>query len=161
MNKKINILRTILIILLLGRFSIIFNFSNQDGVKSGSLSREITEEVTKHVNSIQTLEKVEKERVLNKIEHYIRKLAHFSLYLVLGMITNSLMCTFNLKNNRRIYISLGIGIIYAVSDEFHQIFIPDRTASILDILIDSCGVAVGIFLVFFIVKIHERIFQKK
>ena len=43
MNKKINILRAILIILLLIMFGTIFNFSNQNGDKSGSLSREVTE----------------------------------------------------------------------------------------------------------------------
>lgn len=46
MNKKINILRAILIILLLIMFGTIFNFSNQNGDKSGSLSREVTEKVT-------------------------------------------------------------------------------------------------------------------
>ena len=157
MNGKINILRAILIVLLLMMFGTIFNFSNQNGEKSGSLSREVTEEVTKNINSIQKLEKSEKERVLGKIEHYIRKLAHFSLYLVVGILTMSLICTFDLKNVRRIFISLGIGAFYAMSDEFHQMFIPDRTASIFDVLIDSCGVLAGILVIFGVVKIFNMI----
>ena len=153
MNKKINILRVILIILLLMMFGTIFNFSNQNGEKSGSLSREVTEKVTKNINSIQQLEKSEKEKVLRKIEHCIRKLAHFSLYFIVGILTMSLMCTFDLKNVKRVFISLGIGAIYASTDEFHQLFIPDRTASIVDILIDSSGVFVGILCVWCVVKI--------
>lgn len=154
MNGKINILRAILIVLLLMMFGTIFNFSNQNGEKSGSLSREVTEEVTKNINSIQKLEKSEKERVLGKIEHYIRKLAHFSLYFIVGILTMSLMCTFDLKNVKRIFIGLGIGVFYAASDEFHQIFIPDRTASIFDIIIDSCGVFCGIIFAQLIIKIY-------
>ena len=160
MNGKINILRAILIILLLIMFGTIFNFSNQNGEKSGSLSREVTEEVTKNINSIQKLEKSEKEKVLGKIEHYIRKLAHFSLYLIVGILTMSLMCTFDLKNVKRIFISLAIGVFYAMSDEFHQAFIPDRTASIFDVFIDSCGVFCGIILVYFCLKLYFALHKK-
>ena len=152
MNEKINILRAILIALLLMMFVIIFNFSNQNGDKSGNLSREVTEEVTKNINSIQKLEKSEKEKALNEIEHYIRKLAHFSLYLIVGILTMSLMCTFDLKNVKKIFASLGIGVVYACSDEVHQLFILDRTASIIDVFIDSSGVCVGILIVYCIAK---------
>ena len=154
MNKKINILRAILIILLLMMFETIFNFSNQNGEKSGSISREITEKVTKNIKAIQKLEKSEKEKVLGKIEHYIRKLAHFSLYFMVGILIMSLMSTYDLKNIKRMFISWRIGIIYAASDEFHQIFIPDRTASIFDIIIDSCGVFCGIIFAQLIIKIY-------
>ena len=161
MNRKINILRAILIILLLIMFGIIFNFSNQNGDKSGSLSREVTEEVTKNINSIQKLEKSEKEKVLSKIEHYIRKLAHFSLYFTVGILTMSLMSTYDLKNIKRIGVSLGISACYAATDEFHQAFIPERTASVFDVLIDSCGALTGIVFTFLIVILVRKILKKK
>ena len=161
MSKKINILRAILIILLLILFGTIFNFSNQNGDKSGSLSREVTEEVTKNINWVQKLKKSEKEKVLNKIEHYIRKLAHFSLYFTVGILTMSLMSTYDLKNVKRIFISLGIGAIYAATDEFHQLFIPDRTASIVDVLIDSSGALTGIIVIFLFISLVRRILKKK
>ena len=100
---KINILRAILIALLIIQMWVIFGFSGQNGEESGSISRKITEAVTKNISSIQNLEKQEKEKVLNKIEHIIRKLAHFSLYAVIGFLLMSLMSTYNLKqkNNFR------------------------------------------------------------
>ena len=61
MKAKINILRAILIILLIAVFTTIFNFSGQDGEKSGSISREVTETVTKDIKSIQQLEKSKNE----------------------------------------------------------------------------------------------------
>ena len=160
MNRKINILRAILIILLLMMFGTIFNFSNQNGDKSGSLSREITETVTKNINSIQKLEQSEKEKVLNKIEHYIRKLAHFSLYFTVGVLTISLMSTYDLKNLKRIGISLGISALYAMTDEFHQLFIPNRSASIFDVLIDSSGALTGILITLLIISIVKKIIKK-
>ena len=58
-----NILRAILIALLITQMWIIFGFSGQNGDESGSISRKITEAVTKNISSIQNLEKEEKERV--------------------------------------------------------------------------------------------------
>lgn len=144
---KIKILRAILIILLLGIFYIIFGFSGQEGEKSGSISRQITEAVTKNIKQIQTLEETQKEITLKKIEHIIRKLAHFSLYTVVGILMMSLMSTYNIEQIKRYGVSLGVGMIYAISDEIHQSFIPDRTPAVGDVFIDTCGVIFGIILV--------------
>jgi VanZ family protein len=45
---------------------------------------------------------------------------------------------------RRILIALGVCMLYAASDEVHQIFIPGRGAQVKDVLIDSAGAFVGI-----------------
>lgn len=160
MGTKINILRGALFILLIITFIVIFNFSNQNGEKSGGLSREITEDMTKNVQSIQKLEENEKNKVLKKIEHIIRKTAHLLLYTLIGIITMSLMCTYNVKGSKRIETSLIVGVVYAVSDEIHQIFIPDRTASIIDVGIDSCGVLVGSLIVFLIFNVIKKFVEK-
>lgn len=140
MNIKVNILRAILIVLLILLFGIIFGFSNQNGEKSGSISRKITEAITKHVSWIQEMEENEKQDTLKKIEKVVRKLAHFSIYTALGMVTMSLMCTYDLKQKKRIFSSFGIGFLYAISDEIHQSFVPSRGPAVTDVLIDSCGV---------------------
>lgn len=52
------------------------------------------------------------------------------------------------------------GTLYAISDEFHQIFIPGRSCEVRDILIDSLGILTGIVLSmvlgYFIKRIHEK-----
>jgi len=60
----------------------------------------------------------------------------------------------SIKGNKKIKISyiiiaLSISIIYALSDEFHQIFIPFRNPSIQDILIDTIGIFLSTILVFY------------
>ena len=78
---KLNIIRTILIILLLGTFYIIFGFSSQNSAQSAGISRKITNIITANVKSIQEKDDKTKEEILYKIEHIIRKIAHFSMLL--------------------------------------------------------------------------------
>lgn len=44
------------------------------------------------------------------------------------------------KNKKFIVLAIIISIIYAISDEIHQIFVPGRAFAISDILIDSAGI---------------------
>jgi len=86
MNIRINILRIILVILLIGTFSIIFGFSSQDSKESSSLSRKVTEILTSKIDKINQKPEQEREQILYKIEHVIRKIAHFSIYTVVRNI---------------------------------------------------------------------------
>lgn len=157
MNIKINILRAVLIILLLANLWIIFGFSNQNGKESGSLSRKITEVITKNIKAIQNLEIYQKEKVLSKIEHIVRKIAHFSLYTSVGFLTMSLMSTYKLTYKQRIILSLCIGITYAITDEIHQMYVPNRGPSLGDVLIDTSGVIFGILIVILGIKIYKKV----
>ena len=154
---KINILRTILIIMLLGIFWIIFGFSNQNGEESGGLSKKITIIITKNIKSIQNMNEEAKESKIKHIEHFVRKLAHFSLYTIVGFLTMSLMSTYNLKMSKEVIISVIIGNIYAFFDEFHQSFIPGRAASLKDVGIDSLGVIFGVLIVVILAKIVKKL----
>ena len=52
-----------------------------------------------------------------------------------------------LKDNKNKTVnSTIIGILYAITDEIHQLFVPGRSGRILDIGIDSLGVITGIFI---------------
>ena len=54
---------------------------------------------------------------------------------------------------KRMLISVIIGFLYAVSDEIHQSFIPNRSARIIDVFLDTLGVTNGILIVTIIVFI--------
>ena len=158
-NVIINLLRTFLIICLLGTFFAIFGFSNQDSKESGSLSRTVTEAITKNVKSIQKLKKSEKEILLEKIEKVVRKIAHFSIYTLVGFLLMALFSTYNLEERNRIIYSLIIGMVYATSDEIHQKFIEGRSGQITDVMIDSMGVLFGILIVMLLIEIYIKIYK--
>jgi len=158
---KINLIRVVLIILLVFTFLNIFFFSNQNGQESGNLSRKITEILTKNIKYIQHLEENKKEEVLTKIEGVIRKIAHLSIYTVVGILLMGLISTYEIKESNRIIISFIIGALYSCTDEIHQAFIPNRSAQITDVIIDSIGVMLGILCVLLIIKIVNKILCKK
>ena len=146
---KLKILRIVLIILL-GIFYIIFGFSSQNGEKSSGLSKKVTEMI---VEKILKTSKEDKPRIMNRLEGIIRKLAHFSIYTILGLLLMGLISTYNIEEKKRIYITMIIGILYASSDEIHQSFIPGRSAQVTDVMIDTMGVALGMCLILLLFKI--------
>ena len=74
------------------------------------------------------------------IEFLVRKTAHFTEYAVLSILVN---LAFRI---RRRWLLIIIPICFAVSDEFHQLFVSGRAASVRDVLIDSAGALFGLLL---------------
>ena len=155
--NKINILRIILIILLLCTFFIIFGFSSQNGEQSGGISRKVTEIILKASSNYNKLEEEEKEIILHRTESIIRKVAHFSIYTVVGFLLMGLLSTYKIKDKWRLIMTIGIGILYAISDEFHQSFSPGRSPKVTDVYIDTLGVIVGALLVILIRMVYQKI----
>ena len=149
-----NVLRGILIVLLLCTFYIIFGFSSQDGEKSGGISKRITDFILEKSSKYNSLEISEQEQVNKRTERVIRKIAHFSIYTLVGFLVMALLSTYeNIKRKNQIYISTMLGISYAISDEIHQSFTPGRGPKITDVFIDSLGVFFGIIVILLIVEI--------
>ena len=89
----------------------------------------------------------------------VRKGAHIFAYFVLGILTFNALWRVDLskfKFNRPAMLSIIVCALYAVSDEFHQLFVSGRSGEIRDIIIDSCAATVGVF----IISIFVRILQK-
>ena len=158
---KVKVIRFILVLLLLVTFGMIFNFSNQDSDKSGSTSQKLTEAITRDIKAIQELNKDEKAKVIDQIENIIRKIAHFSLYALVGFLLMSLLITYNINEKNKIISTVTIGAIYAISDEFHQSFIPGRSGQASDVFLDTLGVAVGGLFILLIIKIVNRLKKNK
>jgi len=58
------------------------------------------------------------------------------------------------KNNF-IYIGILIAIVYALSDEFHQLFVPGRACAFSDFLVDSAGILFASFLYILSIKLRK------
>lgn len=152
-----NVLRGILIVLLLCTFYIIFGFSSQDGEKSGGISKKITEFILEKSSKYNSLEQTKKEEVSKRTERIIRKIAHFSIYTLVGFLLMALFSTYeNIKRKYQIYISAIMGILYAISDEIHQSFTPGRGPKITDVFIDSLGVFFGMAVILLIIELINK-----
>lgn len=113
---------------------LIFLMSSFDATESTNQSNFI-------VNIITDIFKIENIELLSFI---IRKLAHFTEYLILGFLTINMLNKNDIS--KKYLLSILICIIYATSDEIHQIFVPGRACQIRDILIDSIGSITGVYL---------------
>lgn len=120
------------IIILILWMILIFTMSSFNAAESGEQSGMI-------VNFINHIIHVDNIKLLSLI---IRKLAHFTEYLILGILVANVFY----KCNKRLLLTIIICIIYAVSDEIHQIFVPGRSCQLLDVIIDSLGSITGIFI---------------
>ena len=71
----------------------------------------------------------------------IRKCAHFTEYAVLGLLACRAFAASVVDSIRRYFplLAVGIVVIVAASDEFNQSFNPERTSSLVDVMIDACG----------------------
>jgi VanZ family protein len=89
------------------------------------------------------------DATLAVIHFVIRKAGHFSEYAIFALLAARAFRTSSLRllRNQWFYISLLLVIAYSLSDEFHQAFVPSRTASIYDSLIDTFGGLMALVLV--------------
>ena len=87
-------------------------------------------------------------------EVVLRKLAHVGEYLVLAALL--------LRALRRsdvaaaLPVAIAAALAYAASDEWHQSFVPGRTATPRDVAIDGVGIALAV-IVATRTRLRERI----
>ena len=77
------------------------------------------------------------------IDHFVRKSAHATEYAVLGILFGGMYASWGLWGRKHFLLAAGSGILYAATDEFHQLFVPGRSGQLSDVLLDSCGVLAG------------------
>lgn len=131
-NKKLNIILVIIWMMF------IFIMSSFNSNESSSQSNFI-------VNILSNIFNSNNIEILSLI---VRKLAHFIEYTILGILVYNLIYSYN----KKIYLSIIICIIYSISDEVHQLFVPGRSCQITDILIDSTGSVTGIILLYILYR---------
>lgn len=135
MHKRLSWLAVIL------WMTLIFYFSHQPATDSAKLSSGVTEFLFAAIQ--QLLPHVQLD--LEQFHTIIRKLAHFFSYFTLGLLVFHALRQTRL-NQKNSGLALLICMLYAISDEVHQLFIPGRSGEIRDVLIDTVGAFVGIFI---------------
>jgi VanZ family protein len=98
-----------------------------------------------YFSSLSTIPTPEKEILGFIIKSSVK---HFFEYFFFG-----LLLFYALEDNKRnILFSILIGGLYALSDEFHQFFVPGRIADPFDVAVDIIGIIVAVLLMYFLSK---------
>jgi VanZ family protein len=129
--------------------TMIFVFSNQPGGGSGALSRLIMSYLAKVGIDFQAW-------FGDHAVWVLRKCAHFTEYMLLFFLLQLALTTGIEGRKARWWAWLGV-ILFAASDEFHQLFIPGRVGDVLDVAIDSAGGLMGLVIW---TLVHWRVSRK-
>lgn len=96
------------------------------------------------VADFEQLDTAEQTEVLLGVDHVVRKVTHFGIYAVLGVLLVFVSLRYpNTWLGHSLFPWLR-GTLYAASDEIHQAFVPGRGAMFSDVLLDSAGVVFGV-----------------
>lgn len=87
------------------------------------------------------------------VSFVVRKLAHFSIYALLGVFVYLSTREFEVINHTFI-VALLITMLLAGIDEVHQYFVPGRSMELRDVIIDTTGAFVGIIVIMRILKLR-------
>lgn len=157
--KKIRVISCITTIMIM---ALIFFFSSQNSVESSTVSKGFTVMVVRAVVSFFIHDGNIVEGIVMAIHNMVRKMAHFTIYMSLG-ISSFTMLYSTLKRTKLktlIYTCLFCGV-YAATDEFHQLFIDGRSGEIRDILIDTSGALTGAVICVIILIVADIISARK
>ena len=117
---------------------VIFGFSSQNGDESGHTSSKVCQFVAENfVFDFDEMSHSEQQKLIEGMEFFVRKTAHFCAYALLGFLI-----AMGLREKKPLVkgaLTLGFVAVYAISDELHQRFVSDRNGNILDVLLDSTG----------------------
>lgn len=143
---------------------IIFVMSSMPGGSSNGASKMILNTVLDKTNVVNKTElapeKINNSKSLfNKMHYFFRKSSHFSEYLVLALLILNHLRFYNNKNYIKVIICIFICFIYSITDEIHQIFVPNRTPLFKDCLIDTSGAIVGCLIAFIIISVSKILKQ--
>ena len=147
----------------------IFNLSSMTSKESAKTSDGIVNSIEKLVASEKGIEPDElSEKTEDLINAVVRKTGHFLLFSVLGMLTYFLWACFFLNEKRYLLpslFSIPVCIVFAISDEIHQMFVKGRHGRVDDVLIDVAGALAGmlasVVLVILYGKLKKCINMKK
>ena len=144
--------------------ALIFWFSAQKGNESQALSDPLTLQVAQLLRpDLMQMSEHERINFLNLLSTVIRKNAHFCEFALLGF---NLICWLRLRDgamppNACRTQAWVMATLYAVTDELHQLFINERSAQVLDVLIDSAGSLAGTLVMTLCLAILPGLQQKR
>lgn len=149
--RKVFIALSFLVMLL------IFIFSARDATKSSSDSGRIGRFIVKHFyRDYEDMTEAQIDMEVESITYVVRKTAHFTEYLILGLC----LCA---AVSRGLIRPFTIGMLYSVTDEIHQYFVPGRACMFMDVLLDSFGVMTGVICMYifmhFFMKNQRRLLK--
>ena len=159
-SRNMRIFRIVSALLLISVMVVIFIFSSENATESDSTSGSLIAAVIKlFTPDWESLTEAERHELIAPYQFFVRKAAHFTIYAVLGVLSFLTFITYKkIPLKIRFVIISMVCLLYSISDEIHQTFIPGRSGELRDVCVDFCGSLTGIIFIYLISKI--KVFKK-
>ncbi|MGN0376573.1 MAG: VanZ family protein [Suilimivivens sp.] len=157
--RKKKIITGIAVILLIAVYIMIFCFSADDGAASSSVSVKVTKWLMKLYYSFFNGSHPDipvVPGVTDEAEAVVRKLAHFTEYMAVGLLSFGIITMWIKNTGKGIILVVLQLLISAGLDEIHQYFVPGRYSSLKDVMIDTAGGITGILVILCVKGIKKR-----
>ena len=127
---------------------VIFAFSAQKQEESSAVSVVFSYRVVSTTTNLFHLDLDEEQlrEIAYSIENGVRKAAHMTEYGILSVLLYVWLGLWIQLRWKRGIIACSMASLYAVSDEWHQLFVQGRAGQIKDVLIDIIGAVFGLFI---------------
>ncbi|MCH4827376.1 MAG: VanZ family protein [Planococcus sp. (in: firmicutes)] len=122
--------------------AIIFYLSHQPGSASSHLSSGIVAALLNFIDGVAPQLDID----IESFHTFIRKNAHFIAYFLLGLLSLNAWRSSGFRGVKQLMLSFGLSVLFAVTDEIHQLFIEGRSGEVRDVLIDSSGVGLSVLI---------------
>ncbi len=73
----------------------------------------------------------------------LRKIAHMSEYAVLCFLIFRALRGHSMAEKKSLFLAVIFSIFYAISDEYHQVFVFGRQGRLFDVIIDTFGIIIA------------------
>lgn len=140
--------RTAAGILALFWMCVIFTFSAQEQEESSEVSETFSYRMVRSADSLFGLDWNDEKlhEIADAIEGYVRKAAHMTEYAILAVLLYVWLGKRQFTIRKRMLLAIIAAAVYAASDEIHQLFVAGRSGRVTDVMIDSSGAILGVFL---------------
>ncbi|MPN32668.1 hypothetical protein SDC9_180148 [bioreactor metagenome] len=124
---------------------LIFLFSAQPAAQSDTLSVGLLAKIIHvFIPQFDLFSATDKLAYINQGNAIIRKSAHVFIYFVLALLFLITLKQYGLSPGKKHLSAILLCLLYASTDEIHQIFVSGRGPSILDVGIDLLGILAGL-----------------
>lgn len=154
MNNRKRLVIIVSHALILGWMGLIFYMSAQPGDLSGDISGTVSHLFMRIWNAIFGLNwsEVEILQMAEIWDYPIRKLAHMTEFGILAVLVYWALGQYRVFGKfcgvpKRYGVAWIFTVVYAATDEIHQLFVPDRSGNLVDVCVDATGALIALLII--------------
>ncbi|MHC0037509.1 VanZ family protein [Pseudoneobacillus sp. C159] len=120
--------------------------------KTIETTENIQRKMTKPETELPIVMQPERQELVKHLNMFFRKSAHILVFGILGLFIYQ---CFQPRQYSYVW-ALGLTFLYACFDEWHQSLVPDRTPAFKDVLFDTLGASIALFIFYKMTKKHHQ-----